>query len=269
MSFLKSTAAGQSILSAADAAAQKTLLSLNNVENTALSTWAGSTSITTVGTVATGTWSATAIASSKGGLGSDFSAQSGILKFATGTASVVTAPTGAIVGTSDTQTLTNKSISGATNTLSSISSGSLDLSSTFAFTGVVTVQTPTADAQAATKAYVDSIAAGLSVKTAVLAATTGALPACTYSNGSSGVGATLTGNSNGALPSQDGVSLSVTNRLLVKDQVTGLQNGAYVVTQVGDAGTPFILTRATDFDTAAKMIDGSYFFVQQGTGGVS
>lgn len=39
----------------------KTLLSLNNVENTALSTWAGSTSLTTLGTVATGVWSAGAI----------------------------------------------------------------------------------------------------------------------------------------------------------------------------------------------------------------
>lgn len=47
----------------------KTDLSLNSVENTALSTWAGSTNITTVGTIATGTWSATTIAVTKGGTG--------------------------------------------------------------------------------------------------------------------------------------------------------------------------------------------------------
>ena len=47
----------------------KTLLSLNNVENTALSTWAGTTNITTLGTIATGTWDATAIAINKGGTG--------------------------------------------------------------------------------------------------------------------------------------------------------------------------------------------------------
>jgi hypothetical protein len=47
----------------------KTDLSLNNVENTALSTWAGSTSITTLGTIATGTWSASTIAVNKGGTG--------------------------------------------------------------------------------------------------------------------------------------------------------------------------------------------------------
>ncbi|MEK7580640.1 MAG: hypothetical protein AAB465_03480, partial [Patescibacteria group bacterium] len=43
----------------------KTDLSLNNVENTALSTWAGTTNITTLGTIGTGTWNATAIADGK------------------------------------------------------------------------------------------------------------------------------------------------------------------------------------------------------------
>lgn len=42
---------------------------LGNVENTALSTWTGSTSLTTLGTVATGTWNATAITAAKGGTG--------------------------------------------------------------------------------------------------------------------------------------------------------------------------------------------------------
>lgn len=40
----------------------KTILSLSNVENTALSTWAGSANITTLGTISTGTWNGTAIA---------------------------------------------------------------------------------------------------------------------------------------------------------------------------------------------------------------
>lgn len=42
---------------------------LGNVENTKLSTWAGSSNITTLGTIATGTWNATAIAVAKGGTG--------------------------------------------------------------------------------------------------------------------------------------------------------------------------------------------------------
>lgn len=48
-----------------DASTTKTFLSLNNVENTALSTWAGSSNITTLGTIGTGTWNATAIADGK------------------------------------------------------------------------------------------------------------------------------------------------------------------------------------------------------------
>ena len=51
------------------AATFKTALSLNLVENTALSSWGGSTFITTLGTVTSGTWSATAIGVSKGGTG--------------------------------------------------------------------------------------------------------------------------------------------------------------------------------------------------------
>lgn len=47
----------------------KTAVGLSNVENTALSTWAGSTNITTLGTIATGTWNGTEISTSKGGTG--------------------------------------------------------------------------------------------------------------------------------------------------------------------------------------------------------
>lgn len=44
-------------------------LSLGNVENTALSTWAGSANITTLGTIGTGVWSGTAVGITKGGTG--------------------------------------------------------------------------------------------------------------------------------------------------------------------------------------------------------
>ena len=42
---------------------------LGNVENTKLSTWIGSTNITTLGTISTGTWSGNTILSTKGGTG--------------------------------------------------------------------------------------------------------------------------------------------------------------------------------------------------------
>lgn len=54
---------------ATTASGARTNIGLGSVENTALSTWAGSTSITTLGTIGTGTWGGTTIAINKGGTG--------------------------------------------------------------------------------------------------------------------------------------------------------------------------------------------------------
>lgn len=62
-------------------AAVKTLLLLNNVENTALSTWTGSSNITTLGTIATGTWNATTIGLARGGTNADLSVTGGAGQF--------------------------------------------------------------------------------------------------------------------------------------------------------------------------------------------
>src|SRR6056300_987485 len=70
----------------------------------------------------------------------------------------------------------------------------------------------------ANKAYVDQVAQGLDTKPSTKAGSTANLTA-TYSNGTAGVGATLTAGSNGAIVI-DGVSLSVDDRVLVKDQST-------------------------------------------------
>ena len=53
---------GATTLEALTPAETKTALSLGSVENTALSSWAGTSNITTVGTIGSGTWQGTAIA---------------------------------------------------------------------------------------------------------------------------------------------------------------------------------------------------------------
>jgi hypothetical protein len=124
------------------------------------------------------------------------------------------------------------------------------------------------------KQYADAIASGIHFHEAVAYATTAALPACTYNNGTLGVGATLTGNANGALTIDSYTFTSPADngtRVLIKDQANGAHNGVYTLTQAGNSspGAPFILTRATDFDTVGTGVDqideGDFFLV---TGGV-
>jgi hypothetical protein len=118
------------------------------------------------------------------------------------------------------------------------------------------------------KTYADSIATGINFHQACRLATIAALPSCTYNNGTSGVGATLTATANGAL-SVDTTAVVATNRILVKNQANQAHNGVYVVTQAGDGSNPFILTRATDFDTAGTGVDqidaGDFFLITAGS----
>lgn len=107
-SILGRTTAGTGSVEVLTPSAVKTLLSLDNVENTALSTWAGSTNITTLGTIGTGTWNATTIGVTKGGTGLTSIAQGDLLYgSATNTISALTKDTNATRYLSNTGTNNN------------------------------------------------------------------------------------------------------------------------------------------------------------------
>ena len=115
---------------------------------------------------------------------------------------------------------------------------------------------------AATKAYVDSATQGLHIHATVKAATGATLASITggtvtYDNGTDGVGATLTLGT--ALTALDNYNLQNGDRILVKNQATAAHNGIY---RWATGGT--VLTRATDFDTAAEIAGGDFVFVDSG-----
>jgi hypothetical protein len=101
------------------------------------------------------------------------------------------------------------------------------IGSSSASAGVNCTSSSTSPAQPA----VDSSIAALAWKQPARAKTAAALAANTYANGTSGVGATLTGNANGALAAVDGVTLAANERVLVDQESAGSHNGIYVVTQ--------------------------------------
>jgi len=133
-------------------------------------------------------------------------------------------------------------------------------------TGKITLDgDPTSALHAVTKQYVDNVEAGIITRPQVRAATTANLTA-DYSNGTLGVGATLTSTTNGAFPLIDNVALTTVNGargILVKNQTSAFQNGRYNLTTQGDSGTPWVLTRCGLCDEADE-IPGSYIFVTDG-----
>ena len=120
--------------------------------------------------------------------------------------------------------------------------------------------TPVNNSDAATKQYVDSVVSGLNYHEPVQVATTANLTA-TYTagtlgaDGGYGVGATLTNAGTQTALVIDGYSVSVSDRVLVKDQTTQTQNGIYVVSNVGTVSTNWVLTRASDYDNHSNPSD--------------
>lgn len=95
---------------------------MSNVENTALSTWSGSTNLTTLGTISAGTWNGTAIGVSYGGTGSTTAAGArvALLPSLTGNGGKVLAVN---AGATDVEWITAASGGGLTIGTTTITSG--------------------------------------------------------------------------------------------------------------------------------------------------
>ena len=113
--------------------------------------------------------------------------------------------------------------------------GSLDLNSQ----KITNLADPTSAQDAVTKSYADALTSGLDVKESCKVATTANI--------------TLSGTQ-----TIDGVAVSADERVLVKDQSTGAQNGIYLCKSGSWA-------RASDFDSDTEVTSGAFTFVEQGS----
>lgn len=98
---------------------------------------------------------------------------------------------------------------------------------------------PVSAQDAATKAYVDAARSGLDVKASCRVASTANL--------------SLSGTQ-----TIDGVALIVNDRVLVKNQTSGAQNGIYDVSAGG-------WSRSSDSDSSGKFNSGAFTFIEEGT----
>ncbi len=85
----------------------------------------------------------------------------------------------------------------------------------------------------------------------------------TYSNGTNGVGATLTAGSNVAFPTLHGIVPFLGMFVMVAGQADQTQNGFWQLTTMGSGSAAWVLTRGADWDTSAEMIPGTGFGVRR------
>lgn len=155
----------------------------------------------------------------------------GSYTFNTGTVTL----NGAVSGTGINTLITDKRLDQFANPTSAVS---------FNSQRITNLSDPTSAQDAATKAYVDAARSGLDVKASVRVATTTA-------------GTLSTNFANGQ--AVDGVTLVTGDRILIKNQTVGAENGIYTVNA---SGAP---TRTADADNNTEVTPGMFTFVEEGT----
>lgn len=167
-------------------------------------------------------------------------------------------------GVVDASALAAGAVNNAALAANAVTPAKADLSVAWNFTAAPTFNAdPTSANDLVRKSYADSVSVGLrDFKDSARVATAAALPANTRT------GDVLTASANGSInvAGIDGiVDLALNQRVLVKNEVTGANNGLYYVSAVGSAGAPWTLTRTTDADASAEVTPGMYLYVEEGT----
>jgi hypothetical protein len=174
-----------------------------------------------------------------------------------GSSAVTIAIDSTVATLSGSQTLTNKTISGASNTLTNIGNASLTNSSLTigtttislgatsltlgGLTSVAVTQDPVSALDLATKQYVDGVAQGLNVKAAVLWSTTANIVLA-------GLTTQVGGEWTGLLTAGD--------RILVKNQTLPAENGIYAASATG-------WTRTADANAWSELVS-AFVFIEDG-----
>jgi hypothetical protein len=219
------------------------------------STYAGQSSITTLGLITSGQWHGTTIETQFGGTGRTTIGGANTILGVNTTASgleykTIVNGTGIGLGLTTQQiAISNTGVTSVIGTANQVNVSSATGAVTFSlpqsigtlsnptFNSVTVAANPSTALQLATKQYVDNAVQGLAIKQPVLAATTDNI--------------TLSG-----LQIVDGVSLLAGDRVLVKNQTTASQNGIYIV----DTST---WTRAADLDVWTE-VPNAFTFVEEG-----
>lgn len=168
---------------------------------------------------------------------------------------VVVAPAGTLSGTVLNSTVVTSSLTSLGVQSQALNMGSFNINA---------LLDPTTAQQAATKNYVDTVASQLNPLQAVTAASTTNIPG-TYVQVGGGIGDTFTTTSTATF-TVDGVTPTLGQRILFKNQTSGQQNGVYNITTLANVGVlGAIFTRSLDYDTVSDINAGDLIPVINGT----